>query len=55
MFGAREAELHGTTTLVYSVLYSIEEMLEMPGIILFMYALLSHLSEATGRTSIVLE
>ena len=29
-------------------MYSIEEMLEMLGIVLFLYALLSHLAEETG-------
>ncbi len=41
--------------MLYSVLYSLEEMLEMLGIILFIYALLSHLTEETGPLSIVLE
>ena len=55
MFGAREADLHGYYTVTYSVLYSLEEMLEMLGIILFIYALLSHLAKETGRLSVVLE
>jgi hypothetical protein len=32
----------------YTVLYSIEEMLEMLGIVLFLYALLSNLAEEKG-------
>ena len=55
MLGAREAHLHGTETVVYCLLYSLEEMLEMLGIILFIYALLSHLAQETGRLSIVLQ
>ncbi len=55
MLGAREADLHGYTTVTYSLLYSLEEMLEMLGIILFIYALLSHLAQETGRLSVVLE
>ena len=55
MFGAREADLHGYYTVTYCVLYSLEEMLEMLGIILFIYALLSHLAQETGRLSVVLE
>ncbi len=55
MLGAREAELNGYWTLTYSLLYSLEEMLEMLGIILFIYALLSHLARETGRLSMVLE
>ncbi len=55
MLGAREADLHGTETVAYCILYSLEEMLEMLGIILFIYALLSHLAQETGRLSVVLE
>ena len=55
MLGAREADLHGTETVVYCLLYSLEEVLEMLGIILFIYALLSHLAQETGRLSVVLE
>ena len=55
MFGAREAYLHGTETVLYCVLYSLEEMLEMLGIVLFMYALLLHLTEETGRVTVTLE
>ena len=54
MLGAREAALHGTETVVYCLLYTIEEMLEMLGIVLFIYALLSHLVQETGPLSIVL-
>jgi hypothetical protein len=55
MIGAREADLHGTTTLTYSVLYSIEELLEMLGIVVFIHALLLHLGRATGRFALVLD
>lgn len=55
MLGAREADLHGTTTVAYCLLYSLEEMLEMLGVILFIYALLSHLPVEAGRFSLVLE
>ena len=55
MLGAREADLHDTTTVTYCLLYSLEEVLEMLGIILFIYALLSHLAQETGRLSVVLE
>jgi len=55
MLGAREADLHGTETVLYSMLYTFEEMLEMLAIILFIYALLSHLAQETGRLSIVLK
>ncbi len=55
MLSAREAELNGYWSLTYSLLYSLEEMLEMLGIVLFIYALLSHLARETGRLSMVLE
>ena len=55
MLGAREADLHDTDTVLYCVLYTLEEMLEMLGIILFIYALLSHLAQETGHLSVVLE
>jgi hypothetical protein len=55
MLGAREADLHGTETVAYCILYSLEEMLEMLGIILFIYALLSHLAQEMGRLTIVLQ
>jgi len=55
MLGAKEADLNGYTSVTYCLLYSLEEMLEMLGIILFIYALLSHLARETGRLSMVLE
>ena len=55
MLGAREADLHGTNTITYCLLFTVEEMLEMLGIILFIYALLSHLAAETGSFSLVLE
>jgi len=55
MLGAREADLNGTETVLYCVLYTIEELLEMLGIVLFIYALLSHFTQDTGRVSLVLE
>jgi len=42
VFAAREADLHGEWTMTYCVLYSVEEFLEMIGIVVFIYALLSH-------------
>ena len=55
MFGAREADLYGTDTITYCVLYTFEEMFEMLGIVLFIYALLTHLVELTGGLRLVLE
>ncbi|MDH3692687.1 MAG: peptidase M48 Ste24p, partial [Gammaproteobacteria bacterium] len=55
MLGAREADLNGYATVTYSLLYSLEEMLEMLGIVLFIYALLSHLAQEIGYLSVRLE
>ncbi len=55
MLGAREADLHGYSTVTYCLLFTVEEMLEMLGIILFIYALLTHLAAQTKRFSLVLE
>ena len=48
MLSAIAADRSGYESISYTVLYSIEEMLEMLGIVLFLYALLSHLAEETG-------
>jgi len=48
MVGAIVAERSGYDTVLYTLLYTIEEMLEMLGIVLFIYALLCHLAEETG-------
>jgi hypothetical protein len=55
MFGAREADLYGTDTITYCVLYTFEELFEMLGIVLFNYALLTYLVELTGGVRLVLE
>ncbi len=54
MFGAREAELSGYYTYPYSALYTLEEMFEMAGIILFTYGLLLVLAREQGRLTCVL-
>jgi len=48
MLSAIAADRYDYDSISYTVLYSIEEMLEMLGIVLFLYALLSHLAEETG-------
>jgi hypothetical protein len=55
VFGAREADLNGTETITYCVLYTFEELLEMLGIVLFIYALACHLTNEFGRVSLVLQ
>lgn len=49
MLGGREAELHGYYTLIYTVLYTIEEFLEMNGIVLLMYTLLDYIEQQYGH------
>jgi hypothetical protein len=48
MLSAIAADRSGYDSVSYTVLYSIEEMLEMFGIVQFLYALLSYLAEETG-------
>ena len=48
MLSAIAADRSGYDSVSYTVLYSIEEMLEMLGIVLFLYALLSYLAEECG-------
>jgi len=48
MLSAIAADRSGYDSVGYTLLYSIEETLEMLGIVLFLYALLSHLAEETG-------
>jgi len=45
LLGANESSLHGTTSILYSVFYTIEESLEMFGLIYLIYILLSLLEE----------
>ena len=54
VFGAREADYNGVETITYCVLYTFEELLEMLGIVLFIYALANHLTTEFGRVSLVL-
>lgn len=49
MLSARHKELHGTENLLYALFYTVEETLEMVGIALFVYALLSYICLKFGR------
>ena len=42
------AEIHGKTNLIYMLLSTVEEALEMAGIIVFIYGLLGYISENTN-------
>ena len=46
---AKEADLNGSTTILYSALYTIEELCEMLGIVLFIHALLEYISKDIGE------
>jgi len=48
MVGAREADINGTTTITYSVLYTVEELCEMIGIVIFLQALLEYYASEFG-------
>lgn len=54
MLGAREADLYSTDTVTYCVLYTFEELFEMLGIVLFIYALLCHLTNEIGSVRVVM-
>jgi len=45
LLGANESSLHGTNSLMYSILYTIEESLEMFGVIYLLWILLSLLEK----------
>ena len=44
MLGGREAELHGYDSIIYCILYTIEEFLEMTGIVILIFALCSYIN-----------
>ena len=45
VFSAREADLNDTDTLLYTVLYTIEELCEMTGIVIFSYGLMRYIED----------
>jgi hypothetical protein len=44
MVGGWHAEIHGEKTVTYALMYSFEELLEMSGAVVFMYALLTYIT-----------
>ena len=48
VFSAYEADLRGSETIMYSVLYTLEELCEMVGIALFCYALMRYIETEYG-------
>ena len=55
MLGGKEAELHGYYSVTYTVLYTIEEFLEMSGVVLLMYTLLDYIEQQYGQLNFFLE
>ena len=55
MLGGREAELHGFDSLIYCLLYTVEEILEMLGIVGIIYTLLAYMEEQYGTIVITLQ
>ena len=54
MFGARAADLHGTDSISYCVLYTFEEFFEMTGIVVFIHGLLTHIAWEGEALSVTL-
>ncbi|MCI5120217.1 MAG: hypothetical protein D3908_03305 [Candidatus Electrothrix sp. AUS4] len=55
MLGGKEAELHGYYSVMYTVLYTIEEFLEMLGVVLLIYTLLDYIEQKFGTLCLSLE
>jgi hypothetical protein len=53
MLSAQEVDRNSTYTITYCLLYTVEEIFEMLGIVLFIYALLSYIVQESGRLSII--
>ncbi|MEE4146099.1 MAG: hypothetical protein V2I26_14950 [Halieaceae bacterium] len=53
MLGGRYVTSPGATELTYSVIYTLEEVLEMVGIALFIYAILDYMTTTFSRMSYV--
>ena len=45
LIGAKYAEAHGVFNLPYSMLTTVEESMELAGLIVFIYALLRHIAD----------
>jgi hypothetical protein len=52
MISANEADINGTTTITYSILYTIEELCEMIAIVVFLQTLLEYYSREFGALTI---
>jgi hypothetical protein len=50
----RQASLYGEQSLGYHLIVTVEELLEMTGVVVFIYALLDHISRRFSRLSFLL-
>ncbi len=55
MIGGREADINGTSTIYYSVLYTVEEILEMIGVIVLIHSLMVYIGEQTNTLKVTLK
>lgn len=55
LVGGRFAELHGVRNLTYNMIVSIEEILEMVGAIVFIYALLVYIADNYKEVRFILD
>lgn len=55
MLGGREAELHGYDSVAYCILYTVEEFLEMLGVVTLIDALLRYIEKEFGYICINLQ
>jgi len=53
LLGGQHAEIHGRNNLMYSVIYSCEELLEMLGIALFNYTLFCQITQLDAQSTYV--
>jgi hypothetical protein len=45
------ASVHGEESLIYHLIITVEELLEMSGVVLFIYALMDYMGRQIGRLS----
>jgi hypothetical protein len=55
LISANEADLNGTDTILYSVLYTVEELCEMFSIVIFCYALMRYIEKEGIQVSFRIE
>ena len=55
MFEGKAVELHGRENIIFALYYTLEEMLEMLGITVFIYALISYISDSIKSIKIIIK